>query len=92
VLHISKPMVTLFFLEHPVDFGAIDGQPVYALFMLISPTVGSPSPVLAWPTRFVIPLSRGCPATQACERKSWCAARKVETALGARCAGSRNRR
>lgn len=39
VLHISKPMVTLFFLEHPVDFGAIDGLPVFALFMLISPTV-----------------------------------------------------
>jgi len=39
VLHISRPMVTLFFLEHPIDFGAIDGQPVYALFMLISPTV-----------------------------------------------------
>ena len=39
VLHISKPMVTLYFLEHPVEFGAIDGQPVYALFMLISPTV-----------------------------------------------------
>lgn len=39
VLHISRPMVTLYFLERPVDFGAIDGQPVYALFMLISPTV-----------------------------------------------------
>jgi nitrogen PTS system EIIA component len=39
VLHISKPMVTLFFLENPIDFGAIDGQPVFALFMLISPTV-----------------------------------------------------
>lgn len=39
VLHVSKPMVTLFFLEHPVEFDAIDGQPVYALFMLISPTV-----------------------------------------------------
>jgi nitrogen PTS system EIIA component len=39
VLHISKPMVTLFFLEHPVEFGAIDGLPVFALFMLISPTV-----------------------------------------------------
>ena len=39
VFHISKPMVTLYFLERPVDFGAIDGQPVYALFMLISPTV-----------------------------------------------------
>jgi len=39
VLHISKPMVALFFLEKPVEFGAIDGQPVFALFMLISPTV-----------------------------------------------------
>jgi PTS system nitrogen regulatory IIA component len=39
VLHISKPMVTLYFLEHPIDFGAVDGQPVFALFMLISPTV-----------------------------------------------------
>lgn len=39
VLHINKPMVTLCFLEHPVDFGALDGQPVSALFSLISPTV-----------------------------------------------------
>ncbi|HWO56390.1 MAG TPA: PTS sugar transporter subunit IIA [bacterium] len=39
VLHVDKPLVALFFLERPVDFGAIDGQPVYALFMLISPTV-----------------------------------------------------
>jgi PTS system nitrogen regulatory IIA component len=39
VLHLSRPMVTLCFLEHPVDFGALDGQPVTALFTLISPTV-----------------------------------------------------
>ncbi len=39
VLHVSKPMVTLCFLEKPVDFGALDGQPVHALFSLISPTV-----------------------------------------------------
>lgn len=39
VLHIPKPTISLFFLEDPVDFGAIDGQPVFALFMLISPTV-----------------------------------------------------
>jgi PTS system nitrogen regulatory IIA component len=32
-------MVTLCFLEHPVDFGALDGQPVTTLFTLISPTV-----------------------------------------------------
>src|SRR6266478_6849605 len=39
VLHLSRPMVTLSFLERPVDFGAIDGQPVSTLFTLISPTV-----------------------------------------------------
>ena len=39
VLHLSRPMVMLCFLKHPVDFGALDGQPVSALFILISPTV-----------------------------------------------------
>jgi nitrogen PTS system EIIA component len=39
VLHLSRPMVTLCFLEKPIDFGALDGQPVTTLFTLISPTV-----------------------------------------------------
>lgn len=39
VLHVTKPTVTLCFLEHPIDFGALDGQPVNILFALISPTV-----------------------------------------------------
>jgi len=39
VLHLSRPMVTLSFLEHPVDFGSIDGKPVSTLFTFISPTV-----------------------------------------------------
>ena len=39
VLHISKPTVTLCFLEHPIDFLAIDNQPVNTLFTIISPTV-----------------------------------------------------
>jgi len=39
VLHVPQPLVTLCFLEEPVDFGALDGQPVNALFTLISPTV-----------------------------------------------------
>jgi PTS system nitrogen regulatory IIA component len=38
VLHIPKPIVTLSFLEHPIDFQAIDGQPVHALFTIVSPT------------------------------------------------------
>lgn len=39
VLHISRPMIALCFLDHQVDFGALDGQPVGILFTLISPTV-----------------------------------------------------
>ncbi|MCE0499021.1 MAG: PTS sugar transporter subunit IIA [Methylacidiphilales bacterium] len=39
VLHVPQPSVTLCFLEAPVDFGALDGRPVHALFTLISPTV-----------------------------------------------------
>lgn len=39
VLHLSRPIVTLCFLETPIDFGALDGKPVTTLFTLISPTV-----------------------------------------------------
>ena len=38
VLRVSQPTVTLAFLERPVDFGALDGQPVHVLFSIISPT------------------------------------------------------
>ena len=41
VLHVSQPTVTLCFLEQPIEFGALDGQPVDTLFTLISPTVRS---------------------------------------------------
>lgn len=37
VLHVSHPLVTLCFPESPVDFGALDGQPVFVLFTLVSP-------------------------------------------------------
>ena len=39
VLHIAKPTITLCFLEHPIDFAALDGKPVDTLFTLVSPTV-----------------------------------------------------
>lgn len=38
VLRVSRPTVTLAFLTHPVDFGALDGKPVHVLFSIISPT------------------------------------------------------
>jgi PTS system nitrogen regulatory IIA component len=39
VLHVARPMVTLCFLEEPIEFGAIDGKPVNVLFTMVSPTV-----------------------------------------------------
>jgi nitrogen PTS system EIIA component len=37
-LAMDEPSLALFFLRQPVDFGAPDGQPVFALFFLVSPT------------------------------------------------------
>jgi nitrogen PTS system EIIA component len=39
VQHVDKPLVSLCFLEQPIDFGALDARPVQALFTMISPTV-----------------------------------------------------
>ncbi len=41
VLHIPKPMVALCFLEQPIEFAALDGEPVSIIFMLVTPTVRS---------------------------------------------------
>jgi PTS system nitrogen regulatory IIA component len=47
VLQVSQPIVTLCFLERPVDFGALDGKPVQVLFSLICPTMRSHLQMLA---------------------------------------------
>jgi PTS system nitrogen regulatory IIA component len=47
VLNVACPMVTLGFLERPVDFGALDGKPVQVLFSLICPTVSTHLQVLS---------------------------------------------
>ena len=41
LLHVTRPTVTLCFLEQPVDFHALDGIAVQVLFTLISPTLRS---------------------------------------------------
>lgn len=38
LLHVDRPLVTLCFLERAVEFGALDGKPVHALFTVVSPT------------------------------------------------------
>lgn len=39
VMHVDHPFVTLGLLRHPVEFDAIDGKPVHAMFIVVSPTV-----------------------------------------------------
>lgn len=39
LLHVDQPMVALFLLRHPVDFDSIDGQPVHAVFLVVSTSI-----------------------------------------------------
>jgi len=39
VFHVTEPQIALAFLQTPVDFQALDGKPVFALFSMITPTV-----------------------------------------------------
>lgn len=41
LLHVTRPTVTLGFLEKPVDFHSLDGKPVRILFTLVTPTLRS---------------------------------------------------
>ncbi len=37
--YLNSPMVSICFLDNPVDYGAIDNQPVSILFLLLCPTL-----------------------------------------------------
>jgi PTS system nitrogen regulatory IIA component len=39
--YVADPLLSLAFLETPVDYDAMDGKPVQALFLLVSPTIRS---------------------------------------------------
>jgi len=39
LLHVKRPFVSLFLLGRPVEFDAIDGKPVHALFVVVAPSV-----------------------------------------------------
>jgi PTS system nitrogen regulatory IIA component len=36
---VKKPMIAVFFLDHPIDWKAVDGRPVSTLFVVLSPSV-----------------------------------------------------
>jgi PTS system nitrogen regulatory IIA component len=39
LLQVNEPRVMLCLLRHPIEFAAIDGKPVFALFTVVSSTV-----------------------------------------------------
>ena len=39
VLRVAEPQVTLFLLEHPIDFDGRGRRPVHALFLIVTPTI-----------------------------------------------------
>jgi PTS system nitrogen regulatory IIA component len=47
LLHVDQPFVTLCLLRRPVEFGAIDGKPVHAVFLVVSPSIPAHLRVLA---------------------------------------------
>jgi len=47
LLHVEQPFVSLFLLRHPVDFDSIDGQPVHAIFVLVTSSVPEHLRILA---------------------------------------------
>ena len=85
VLQVSKAMISLCLLAEPIEFGAVDGKPVYALFSLISPTVRAHLHLLSrlaftlQDPGFSAALERRAPADEILA-----AARKVEAVLAAK--------
>ena len=47
LLHVERPFVSLCMLKHPIDFDAVDGKPVGALFVVVSPNVPAHLQILA---------------------------------------------
>ena len=39
LLHVKRPFVSLFLLDRPVDFEAVDQKPVHALFVVVAPSI-----------------------------------------------------
>ena len=47
LLHVNEPQVSLFLLRDPVDFDAVDQQPVHSVFLVISPSIPAHLRILA---------------------------------------------
>ncbi|MCW8130739.1 MAG: PTS sugar transporter subunit IIA [Planctomycetota bacterium] len=90
VMHLPRPMVTLCFLEQPIDFGALDGQPVQVMFTVLSPTLRGHLHLLAHLAAALgVDGFREAITRQATREEIYAEARKVEESLTARPAVAR---
>jgi PTS system nitrogen regulatory IIA component len=84
ILQVSRPSITLAFLQKPVDFGALDGKPVSVLFSIVSPTTRAHLQLLSrlsfalHDARFRETVIRAAPREQILAE-----VRRVEHAMGA---------
>lgn len=84
LLRVPTALVTLCFLETPIDFGAMDGKPVQALFSMISPTTRIHLHLLSM-LAFALrdPIFKECIVQRASAAEILAAARRVEAAAAA---------
>ena len=85
LLRVPTALVTLCFLETPIDFGALDGKPVHVLFSVISPTTRAHLHLLSM-LAFALrdPGFKECLVRRAGAEEILAAARRLETAAVAK--------
>ena len=85
LLRVPKALITLCFLEKPIDFGALDGKPVHALFSMISPTTRAHLHLLSL-LAFALrdPAFRDCIARRAPAEEIFVAVHRLEAEAAAR--------
>ena len=93
VLHVTRPVIMLCFLETPIEFGALDGKPVHVLFSLVSPTVREHLRLLSR-LSFALhdPGFKRAVAQHASRDEILAAARRVEESLDRSAAGKSRKR
>ena len=81
LLRVPTALVTLCFLETPIDFGALDGKPVQVLFSTISPTTRAHLHLLSL-LAFALrdPAFKECLVRRAGAAEILAAVRRLETA------------
>jgi nitrogen PTS system EIIA component len=79
VLSADEPLLSLCFIQPPIDFSALDGKPIYALFLLIAPTINVHLQMLARLAHILrLPEFRECIKTMSAEAEIISTAARLE--------------